>query len=172
MAMSGLLLAGASVALAAHHYRQVQRRFFEVKRRLVVHKAHIKATESEVDTSKKATADLKRQLLELLESPKLARPDGSIEASVAHYEGALASIQETVAVNAKALAQHSVDIAELEADTGELEVLSAELKTLTRISLSGVALGASLVGAGFFLWYTRVQVLLDQALAIQSTLPK
>lgn len=177
MAMSGLVIAIASVALAAHHYRQVQRRFFDIKRRIIVHKAKIKATEDDVDISRKLTSELKRQMLARVEAIKLAQSSGLTgarvqEGSSQEYQDALDSIEGMTNTNIKAIAQHDIEVAEIEADSDELAILSTQLQTLSTSSLAGVVIGALLTGSGFFLWYTKVQVLLDQALAVQSSLPK
>ena len=172
MAMSGLIIAVASVALAAHHYKQLLRRFFEVKRRVVVHKAKVKMTEVDIDLANKITSELKQRVFDSMESIKRAQSAGLTETAVPDYQSELASLQHMMSTNTSVIAQHGIELAELDADTGELTFLATQLKTLTRVAIVGLAIGTALVGSGFYLWYTKVQVLLDHALAIQSAVPK
>lgn len=116
-------------------------------------------------------------MLARVEAIKLAQSSGLTgarvqEGSSQEYQDALDSIEGMTNTNIKAIAQHDIEVAEIEADSDELAILSTQLQTLSTSSLAGVVIGALLTGSGFFLWYTKVQVLLDQALAVQSSLPK
>ena len=158
MAMSGLVVVVASIALSMHHYRQLQRRYFEVNRRVLVHGAKLKLTEAEVNATKTGTLELKKRVLANQDSVKLAESAGTTSTAISELRAALA--------------EHSIEAAELDADSSELTFLGAQLQTLTKIALVGTIIGAALIGSGLFLWYTKVQVLLDQALVIQSVSPK
>lgn len=157
MALSGLLILVASVAFAVHHSLHLQRRFFEVKRRATVQEAKIKISKDKLELAKKLHAEA-----------RLVKSVGSTEISEPGFESLLVSSGEILNTTSADIAQLGISGAELNADCSELTSLAAFQQKLNLIAYVGGATGLILLGCGIFLWYTKVQILLDQALAIQS----
>lgn len=68
---------------------------------------------------------------------------------------------------------YSIDLAinkiELECDTKKVEFLASQLQLLTAAQVLGLVVGVSLSISGFYFWYDKQQVFIDEAVAAQAT---